>query len=95
MRPQKMPPRKRTSPSKLKKEPVTTPLASTATTNANNDNNSAETASPPPMKKMNLDSDPPVPVAKEKQPPEQVNPVNKEPMNVLMQMQGFEINDIK
>jgi hypothetical protein len=53
--------------------------------NAKNDGNSSEAAPPPPKKHMTLEA--PVPLVQQKQP----EPLNKEPKNVLAQMQGIGI----
>jgi hypothetical protein len=78
---------KRKSSFNVKKEPEETPPSSTANTSANKDDNSPEAAPPPPKKRMTFEAT--VPAVEEKQP----KPVKKQPMNVLIQMQGITIND--
>jgi hypothetical protein len=77
-----MPPRKRLTTSNLKKEPEETPILNCEYQYISSPE--PETAEPP-KKRMTLNA--PVPVTNEKQP----EAVNKQPMNVLTQMQGIEI----
>jgi hypothetical protein len=66
------------------KMPKKTPPSSNTNTSASNDDNSPQTAEPPSKKRMTLE-EAPLPVAQEKQP----EPVEKQPMNVVVQMQGI------